>query len=219
MWGSIIVLRTTSLVSIQFPPKLRMLTYPLLQVLFPHFRPFHPCRPHSSLMGEGDALALFRHRDWHLICSFYRCKSTILTYLMVIGFVSPFSPPVGYTPLQPMGVSMIALRTSLQVSIQFIMSLQIQDTNLSFYRRFYFHIFALFTPAGPTPHWSVGVSIIHLRTSLLAFNQFLLFTQIHNTNLSYGCRIIFPFLRYTSLRFGSLLLLVTVCITMESEEK
>ena len=106
---------------------LRMLTYPLLQVLFPHFCPFRPCWPQSSLMGEGDPLALFRHCYWHLICLFYRCKSTILTYLMVIGFVStfsPLSPSVGYTP-QPMGVSMITLWTSLQVSIEFIMSLQI----------------------------------------------------------------------------------------------
>jgi hypothetical protein len=98
---------------------------------------------------------------------------------------------------------MIALRKSLRVSIQFILSVQIEETNLSFYCRFYFHIFALFTPC--RPHSSLmGVSIIPPCTSLLAFNRFLIFIQIHNTKLSYGCRIIFPFSHYISLRFGSL---------------
>ena len=94
MGGSIIVLWKTLLVFCFCLLNLRMLTYPLLQVLFSHFRPFHPCRPHSSPMGGRDPLYLFRRHYWRLICSLYLCKSTILILWLQVLFslFHPFHP-------------------------------------------------------------------------------------------------------------------------------
>jgi len=98
----------------------------------------------------------------------------------LVSTFSPFSPTVGSTLPQQMGESMIVLRTSLQVSIQFILSVQIEDTNSPSIAGF-ISTFSHFSP--PQAHsLFMGVSIIPLRVLLLAFNQFLISMQIHSTN-------------------------------------
>jgi hypothetical protein len=146
----------------------------------------------------------------------------ILTYLMVTGLVSLFRlfhtlwalliPNRWGNPLSLFGNPYWYLFGSLYL-------LNLRILTYPSVAGFIF-TFSPFSPsAGPIPHWWVAESIIPLQASLWVFNQFIISIKTHNTNLSYGCRIIFPFSCYTLLRFGSLSLLVTVCITVDSEEK
>jgi hypothetical protein len=126
-------------------------------------------------------------------------------------FFLPFSlPPAGSTPPQQMEGSIITLQTSLLVSIWFIISVQIEDTNLSLLLWVLFSHFHPFHPLQAPLIDGWGGSIIPLRMSLAVFNRFIISIQIHDTNLSYGCRIILPCSNYSLLTFESLSLLVTV---------
>ena len=80
---------------------------------------------------------------------------------MVTGFVftfSPFSlPPAGSTTPQQIEGSIIAHQASSLVSIQFILSVQIGDTNLSLLLHVLFSQFHPFhPPAGSTPQFDTG---------------------------------------------------------------
>ena len=181
-----------------------------MQVLFSHFRPFHPLQAPLLINGCGDPLSLFGHSHWCLIGSLYPFIS-ILTYLMVTAFVFTFSP--FSLPLQALFLPnrwMDPLSLFRHPYWYLFGSFYLFKLGILTYIpccRFYLHIFALCR----LPSSSMGGGI-HYPSSdvIVVFNQLIISIQIHDSDLSYGYRIILPLLNYSSLTFWSLSLLVTV---------
>lgn len=91
--------------------------------------------------------------------------------------------------LATVGGSIIPLWTLLLIFNWFILSIKIDDTNLSFCCRFHFHLFTFFIPCR-LHSWTTGGGICcpSFWTLLLVFHWFNISIKINDTNLSFCCR-------------------------------
>jgi hypothetical protein len=146
-----------------------------LQVLFSHFRPFHPLQAPLFINWCGDPLSLFGRRQWCLISSLYPFKP-ILIYLMVTDFVfafSPFSLPLQALLLPNGGRDPLSLfRHPYWYLFGSSYLLKFGILTYPCCCRFLFRFFAFSTPCRLHSSSMGGGSIIPLQTSLVVFNRF-----------------------------------------------